>query len=195
MANKNILPKSTLRNIVNKTYFDINSAFLSNADDLSEYEIQHLFFIALKEQLKNKGCIIKKEQGKVDITIKNELKTYNYWFEIKSFIKKKEYINLQVINKDIEALEKHISKSDDSEKRSFMVIAAKEKTLQHCQKQNKEFVDFLNHKSKTSNLTQKKGTKHHLVSSFVIMHNNSLEKKNNKNQVRLFLIEIKKTKK
>ncbi len=49
MKKDNILPKSTLRNIVNKTYFDINSAFISNADDLSEYEIQHLFFIALKE--------------------------------------------------------------------------------------------------------------------------------------------------
>ena len=195
MKKDNILPKTTLRNIVNKTYLDINSAFISNDDDLSEYEIQHLFFIALKEQLKNKGCIIKKEQEKVDITIKNENKTYNYWFEIKSFIKKKEYINLQDINKDIESLEKHISKFDDSEKRSFMVIAAREKTLQHCQKQNKEFVAFLNHKAKKSNLTQKKGTEHQLVSSFVIMHNNSLEKKNNKNQVRLFLIEIKKTKK
>lgn len=192
--NENILTRTILRNIINKTYFDINSAYISNEEDLSEYDIQYLLFVSLKEQLKNKGCKIKKEKNKVDISIENEKKTFNYWFEIKSFIKSHEYINIDGINNDISNLESLFIEKSSSEKRAFMVIAAREKTLQRTKTKNKEFSDYLDHKTKFSPLKLKRGFKQQLISSYTISHNNSLDRKNIANQVRLFLIEISKIK-
>jgi hypothetical protein len=188
-----ILPIATLRNIINKTYFDVNSDYLSNKDDLSEYDIQHLLFVSIKEQLKNKGCKIKKEKDRVDISIENEKQSFNYWFEIKSFIKPKEYIKIEAINSDINNLESLFFEKTSSEKRAFMVLIAREKTLQRTKMKNKDLSDYLNHKTKSSPLKLKRGFKQRLMTSYTISHNNSLERKNIQDQVRLFLIEISKT--
>ena len=185
-----MLQDSTLRKILNTTYFKINADFIANDEEISEYEIQYSFFDELKHQLKNKGCIIKKEKENVDITITNTDETLKYRFEVKSFIKSHEKIAINAINKDINDLEKFLSEKENLEKRAFVLLAIREKTLQTSKSKNSELASFLNHKTKQSPLQISKGFKHHIISSYVIAQNSSIEKKNIGQQVRLFLIEI-----
>jgi hypothetical protein len=189
MSNK-LITDSTLRKILNITYFKINADFINNDEEISEYEIQYSFFEALKHQLKNKGYIINKEKGKVDITITNSDETIKYCFEVKSFIKSHEKIAIKKINQDINDLELFLSEKDIFEKRAFVLLAIREMTLQTSKYKNSELAAYLNHKSKETPLQLSTGFKHKMVSSYVIAHNNSVEKKNNGHQLRLFLIEI-----
>jgi hypothetical protein len=190
MSSDKLITDSTLRKILNITYFKINADFITNDEEISEYEIQYSFFDALKHQLKNKGYFINKEKGKVDITIINSDETVKYCFEVKSFIKSHEKIAINAINKDINDLELFLSKKDNLEKRAFVLLAIREKSLQSSKSKNSELATYLNHKSKETPLQLSTGFKHKIVSSYVIAHNNSIEKKNNGHQVRLFLIEI-----
>jgi hypothetical protein len=185
-----MLQDSTLRKILNTTYFKINADFIANDEEISEYEIQYFFFDALKNQLKNRGCIIKKEKENVDITITTIDETLKYRFEVKSFIKSHEKIAIKAINKDINDLELFLSEKENLEKRAFVLLAIREKTLQTSKSKNSELATYLNHKSKETPLQLGKGFKHKIVSSYVIANNSSIEKKNNGHQVRLFLIEI-----
>ena len=164
MAKDYILPDTVVRKILNTAYFKINEVYFANEEDISEYEIQFLFFDTLKKQIKNKGCIVKKEKERVDITITDTYETLKYCFEVNNTLKK----------------------------RAFVLLAIREKTLQTSKYQNSELANFLNHKSKVTPLIINEGFKHYLTSSFTIVNNNSTEKKNNGHQVRLFLIEIKK---
>ena len=84
---QNVLNKTALREIINKSYFELNSLFLSNQEDISEYDVQHIFYTALKERLKNKSYIVKKERQKIDVSVTNYEETFKYYFEVKSFIK------------------------------------------------------------------------------------------------------------
>jgi hypothetical protein len=186
-----ILTDTTLRKVLNLSYFKINGDFIENDDDISEYQIQHSFFEVLKNQLKNKGCKVSKEKGKVDITISDNEETFKYCFEAKSFIKTREKIALKSVNKDIEDLELFLaSKKERIEKRAFIFLAIREKTLQTSKSKNSELAKYLNHKSNETPLQKSKGFHHKLISSYTIAHNSSIEKKNIRHQVRLFLIEI-----
>ena len=188
-----LLPNSTLRKIVNLSYFKINRDFIENDEDISEYEIQHSFFVSLKSQLKNKGCKINKEIGRVDITITDKEEKFKYCFEVKSFIKTREKISIKSVNKDIEDLELFLTnKKERIEKRAFILLAIREKTLQTSKSKNSELEKYLNHKSNETPLQKSKGFHHKLISSYTIAHNSSIEKKNILHQVRLFLIELKK---
>ena len=192
MAKDYILPDTVVRKILNTAYFKINEVYFANEEDISEYEIQFLFFDTLKKQIKNKGCIVKKEKERVDITITDTYETLKYCFEVKSYIKSHEKISITAINKDINDLGKFLSENNTLKKRAFVLLAIREKTLQTSKYQNSELANFLNHKSKVTPLIINEGFKHYLTSSFTIVNNNSTEKKNNGHQVRLFLIEIKK---
>lgn len=188
-----LLPNSTLRKIVNLSYFKINRDFIENDEDISEYEIQHSFFVSLKNQLKNKGCMVNKEIGRVDITITDNEETFKYCFEVKSFIKTREKISIKSVNKDIEDLELFLTnKKERIEKRAFILLAIREKTLQTSKSKNSELEKYLNHKSNETPLQKSKRFHHKLISSYTIAHNSSIEKKNILHQVRLFLIELKK---
>ena len=83
-----LLPETTLRKILNINYFKINAEFISSDQDISEYDIQHIFFSELKNQMKNKGCEVRKEKARVDITLTTADETKKYFFEVKSYIKK-----------------------------------------------------------------------------------------------------------
>ena len=192
MKQENILPETTLRKIVNTAYYKINEAYLSNEDDLSEYEIQYLFYDSLKKQIKNKGCVAKKEVEKVDITITDIDNTLKYRIEVKSYIKSHEKISINAINKDLADLEEFLGRKESIEKRAFLLIAIREKTLQSSSAKNQLLASYLNHKSKVSPLHVAKNFKHALTSSYIIAQNNSIDKVNIGHQVRLFLIEIKK---
>jgi hypothetical protein len=195
MSQNNLLSESTLRKILNTTYFKVNSEFIANEEEISEYEIQYSFFDVLKNELKNKGFIVKKEKKRVDITISDRDETIKYCFEVKSYIKSHEKIAISEINKDITDLEVFLSEKDVLEKRAFVLLAIREKTLQTSNSKNKDLANYLNHKSKATPLIINKGYQHHLTSSYTIAHNTSIVKKSNGNQVRLFLIEILKTRK
>jgi len=192
MKQENILPETTLRKIVNTAYYKINEAYLSNEDDLSEYEIQYLFYDSLKKQIKNKGCVAKKEVEKVDITITDIDNTLKYRIEVKSYIKSHEKISINALNKDLTDLEEFLGRKESIEKRAFLLIAIREKTLKSSSPKNKLLASYLNHKSKVSPLHVTKNFKHTLTSSYTIAQNNSIDKVNIGHQVRLFLIEIKK---
>jgi hypothetical protein len=191
-SKRTLLTDLALRKTVNLSYFKINRDFFENDEDISEYEIQHSFFVTLKNQLKNKGCKVNKEIGRVDITITDNEENFKYCFEVKSFIKKREKIAIKSVNKDIEDLELFLSnKNEKIEKRAFILLAILEKTLQTSKARNNELAKYLNHKSNQTPLQQSKGFQHKLISSYTIAHNSGLEKKNILHQVRLFLIEIK----
>jgi len=192
MKEENILPATTLRKIINSAYYKINEAYLSNEDDLSEYEIQYLFYDSLKKQIKNKGCVAKKEREKVDITITDIDNTLKYRIEVKSYIKSHEKISINALNKDLADLEAFLGRKEPMEKRAFLLIAIREKTLQSSSAKNQLLASYLNHKSKVSPLYVTKNFKHALTSSYIIAQNNSIDKVNIGHQVRLFLIEIKK---
>jgi hypothetical protein len=190
-SERNLLPNSNLRKLINLTYLKINSDFIENDENISEYEIQHSFFKLLKNQLKNKGCKVSKEKEKVDIIVTDNEETLKYCFEVKSFIKSHEKIEITSINKDIASLEKFLSDQKEKiEKRAFVLLAIREKTLQSSKSQNSILRQYLNHKSKDSNLLKANGFKHILMSSYTIAHNSKIEKKNINHQIRLFLIEI-----
>ena len=112
MSQNNLLSESTLRKILNTTYFKVNSDFIANEEEISEYEIQYSFFDVLKNQLKNKGFIVNKEKKRVDITISDKDETIKYCFEVKSYIKSHEKIAISEINKDITDLEVFLSEKD-----------------------------------------------------------------------------------
>lgn len=190
MSTSNILPEFILRKILNTCYFKVNADFITNAEDISEYEIQYSFYDVLKNYLRNKGCIVKKERRNVDISITNGEETIKYYFEVKSFIKNHERISIKAINKDINALELFLNEKDNFEKRAFVLLAIREKTIQKSKAKNTELANYLNHKSKEITLQLSKGFMHKIMSSYVIAHNASIEKKYNWHQVRLFLIEI-----
>ena len=164
--------------------------FIADDDEISEYEIQHSFFKVLKMELKNKGCIVKKEKERIDITVTDNKETLKYCFEVKSYIKSQERISIQSINKDINELEKFLLKKDDLEKRAFILLAIREKTLQTSKTKNRELATYLNHQSKITPLQVSKGFKHQLTSSFLVAHNTSIEKKKVGHQIRLFLLEL-----
>jgi hypothetical protein len=184
-----LLPETTLRKILNINYFKINAEFISSDQDISEYDIQHIFFSELKNQMKNKGCEVRKEKARVDITLTTADETKKYFFEVKSYIKNQERISFDGIASDIDKLEDLISGNDKIEKRGFMLLAICEKTLKNVKKRNKALADYLNHNTKLSPF-KKNGFQHSLFTSFTIAHNNSNLKKNIIHQVRLYLIEI-----
>ena len=192
MKEESILPATTLRKIINSAYYKINEAYLANEDDLSEYEIQYLFYDSLKKQIKNKGCIAKKEREKVDITITDVDNTLKYRIEVKSYIKSHEKISINALNKDLADLEEFLGGKESLEKKAFLLIAIREKTLQSSSIKNKLLASYLNHKSKVSPLHVTQNFKHTLTSSYTIAKNNSIDKVYIGQQVRLFLIEIKK---
>lgn len=188
-----LLNKTALREIINKSYFELNSLFISNQEDISEYDVQHIFYTALKEYLKNKRCIVKKERQKIDVSVTNYEETFKYYFEIKSFIKSKESISLKSIETDINKMKDYLLKQDDIDKRTFIVWAINQKKLTIKNKsRNKHLLEYLNHSKKKFPKDNMDKFKYTLTSSFSVANNIAIQRINLVKQVRLFLIEINK---
>lgn len=189
MIQNRLFSETTLRKILNVSYFKINAEFISFGQDLSEYDIQHVFFSELRNHMRNKGCEVRKEKGKVDITVTTIDETINYFFEVKSYLKSQERISFDGIAHDIDKLEDLISRNDKIEKRGFLLLAICEKTLQNVKKRNKVLADYLNHIISVPPF-QKNDFQYSLFTSYTISHSNSHFKKKIIHQVRLYLIEI-----
>lgn len=189
---QNVLNKTALREIINKSYFELNSLFLSNQEDISEYDVQHIFYTALKERLKNKSYILKKERQKIDVSVTNYEETFKYYFEVKSFIKSKELISLKSIESDINKMKGCLLKQKGVDKRAFIVLAINQKKLTIKKKsRNCHLLEYLNHSKKKFPLENMDKFKYSLTSSFSVANNIAIQRTNVIKQVRLFLIEIK----
>jgi hypothetical protein len=189
---QNVLNKTALREIINKSYFELNSLFLSNQEDISEYDVQHIFYTALKERLKNKSYIVKKERQKIDVSVTNYEETFKYYFEVKSFIKSKELISLKSIESDINKMKGCLLKQKGVDKRAFIVLAINQKKLTIKKKsRNCNLLEYLNHSKKKFPLENMDKFKYSLTSSFSVANNIAIQRTNVIKQVRLFLIEIK----
>lgn len=189
---QNLLNKTALREIINKSYFELNSLFLSNQEDISEYDVQHIFYTALKERLKNKSYIVKKERQKIDVSVTNYEETFKYYFEVKSFIKSKELISLKSIESDINKMKGCLLKQKGVDKRAFIVLAINQKKLTIKKKsRNCNLLEYLNHSKKKFPLENMDKFKYSLTSSFSVANNIAIQRTNVIKQVRLFLIEIK----
>jgi hypothetical protein len=186
-----ILKKTELREIINKSYFELNSLFISNQEDISEYDVQHIFYRGLKEYLKNKGCILKKERKKIDVSITNYEETFKYCFEIKSFIKSHETISLKLIDNDFRKMKDFLEIDECNDKRAFIVLAINQKKLvSKRSSKNNLLLNYLNHNIKFFPQDIDDDFKYSLITSFSVANNIAKKRINNVKQIRLFLIEV-----